>query len=214
MHLRLLIVEDEALTRDGYVAAITHRGHFASVASAADGYEALQAVRRQPPDVVLMDVLMPGLNGIETTRQILAECPSVKIIALSGHDDRTLVVEMLRAGARGYALKAEPYETLLHAINEVVAGRIYLSPQLTGVVVEHLLDDEKAIESDDTLTPRERELLQWLAQGRSPREIAHRLCIDRKTVEAHRRHIMGKLGLKTQADLVKYAIRIGIISVK
>lgn len=215
MGVRILIAEDETLIRTGFVAMLAECGHFVSVESAADGYEVLRLVRQRPPDVILMDVTMPGLNGIETTKQALAECPPVKIIAVSSHDDRTLIVNMLRAGARGYVLKLARIEELIHAIEEVMAGRVYLSPKITDMMVEdylHLLDEDA--EADYALTRREREIVQWLAEGRAPREIADRLFIARKTVETHRRHIMRKLGLKTQADLVKYAIREGIVSVK
>jgi DNA-binding NarL/FixJ family response regulator len=163
-----------------------------------------------------MDLTMPGLNGIEATRQILAQVPGTKVIALSAHGDHRMVAETLKAGAMGYTLKDSAYEELVLAIRTVRSGKLYLSPRLVGSVVDHYVrrdagEDHGAFAK---LTPREREVLQLMAEGKSTKEVASGLGVSTKTVETHRRQIMDKLDMHSVAELTKYAIREGLTSLE
>jgi DNA-binding NarL/FixJ family response regulator len=163
-----------------------------------------------------MDLTMPGLNGIEATRQILAQAPGAKVIALSAHGDHRMVAETLKAGAMGYTLKDSAYEELVLAIRTVRSGKLYLSPRLVGSVVDHYVrrdagEDHGAFAK---LTPREREVLQLMAEGKSTKEVASGLGVSTKTVETHRRQIMDKLDMHSVAELTKYAIREGLTSLE
>jgi DNA-binding NarL/FixJ family response regulator len=186
------------------------------VAEAEDGRTAVSLVRKLVPSVVIMDVSMPDLNGVEATRQIIAKFPDIKIIALSMHSDTLFVTEMLKSGASGYLLKDCAFEELAAAIRVVVAGKTYLSPSVSGVVVDDYLHRlSKADFSDsEILTDREREVLQLLAEGKSTKKIALKLHISVKTVETHRRQMMNKLDIHTVAELTKYAIRKGLTSLE
>jgi len=186
------------------------------VGMAANGRQALVLTRRLKPDVVIMDIAMPELNGIDATRQIVEEVPGVKVIALSMHSEKQFVEGMLRAGVAGYLLKESAFEELIKAIRVVCAGKKYLSPDVTDIVLRDYLNpaDEKDSEQTPDLTLREREVLQLLAEGRATREIAERLNISIKTVESHRKNIMTKLDLHTVAELTKYAVRRGLTSIE
>ena len=183
---------------------------------AENGRQALLLARRLKPDVVIMDIAMPELNGIDATRQIVAEVPGVKVIALSMHSEKQFVEGMLRAGVVGYLLKESAFEELIKAIRIVCAGKKYLSPDVTGIVLQDYLSpsDGKDSEKASDLTLREREVLQLLAEGRVTKEIAGRLNISIKTVESHRKNIMTKLNLHTVAELTKYAVRHGLTSIE
>jgi len=183
---------------------------------AENGRQALLLTRRLKPDVVIMDIAMPELNGIDATRQIVAEVPGVKVIALSMHSEKQFVEGMLRAGVVGYLLKESAFEELIKAIRIVCAGKKYLSPDVTDIVLRDYLSppDEKDTEQAPDLTLREREVLQLLAEGRAMKEIAERLNISIKTVESHRKNIMTKLDLYTVAELTKYAVRHGLTSIE
>jgi DNA-binding NarL/FixJ family response regulator len=161
-----------------------------------------------------MDVAMPDLNGIEATRQLLQASPSTGVVALSMHDDRRFVGEMLRAGARAYLLKTCEFEELLHAIRCVLAGRRYLTPEVTSMLVDDYLDQVPPADTQPAaaLSPKEREVLQLLAEGLGAKAIALRLDVSVKTIHTHRQHIMDKLDAHSLADLTKYAIREGITS--
>ena len=186
------------------------------VGMADNGRQALKLTRRLKPDVVIMDIAMPELNGIDATRQILDEVPGVKVIALSMHSEKQFVEGMLRAGVMGYLLKESAFEELIKAIRVVCAGKKYLSPDVIDIVLQDYLNP--SIENDRAQTPeltvREREVLQLLAEGRATREIAERLNISIKTVESHRKNIMTKLDLHTVAELTKYAVRRGLTSIE
>jgi DNA-binding NarL/FixJ family response regulator len=212
MSTKILLVDDHQIMREGLVALLEREPGLKVVGQAADGRTAVRLARELNPDVVVMDVTMPDLNGIDATRQILETQRQVKIIALSMHSDRRFVKGMLQAGAGAYLLKHSASQELIKAIHLVMANRVYLSPEVAGVVVE----DYKAPAPDTSafavLTPREREVLQLFAEGKNPRQIATTLHLGLKTVEAYRRQIMEKLGFQSFAELIKYALREGLTS--
>jgi DNA-binding NarL/FixJ family response regulator len=212
----VLLADDHRMVREGLRAMIHGRGGMSVQAEADNGRTAVELALEMPIDLVIMDVGMPGLNGIEATRQVLARKPHVKVIALSMHADRRYVAEMLKAGAAGYVLKDAAFEELMTAIRQVLDNHRYLSPGVTGVVLDdyerRLPDATPAGSAFDALTPREREILQLLAEGKAMKEIAHILQVSIKTVETHRRAMMEKLHLYSVAELTKYAIREGLTS--
>jgi len=216
MAITILIADDHKIVREGLIALLSQHPQMTVVGEAENGRQAVQLAATLRPRVVIIDIGMPELNGIEATRQIIAEVPDVKVIALSMHSDKRFVKGMLKAGAAGYLLKYCASEELISAIQRVMANRIYLSQDITGIVVEDYV--QKLGESDasafQTLTPREREVLQLLAEGRSTRQIADSLHVSVKTIEVHRKQLMDKLGLTSLADLVKYAIREGLTSIE
>lgn len=214
MSIRILLADDHKIVREGLRALLEGQPDVKVVAEAEDGRTAVQLAQKLSPDVAIMDVTMPGLNGIEATRRIVAEVPGVRVIALSMHSDRRFVAEMFKAGASGYLLKDCAFEELARAINTVVANQLYLSPEIADVVVEdyvrHLTETNPWALSD--LTSREREVLQLLAEGKSTRQIASDLHLSVNTVATHRQHIMEKLDIDNIAGLTKYAIRAGLTS--
>jgi DNA-binding NarL/FixJ family response regulator len=200
--------------RQGLRALLERQDGLEVVAEAADGREAVRAARELRPDVALLCVSMPELNGIEATRQIKSHVPSAKVIALTDHNDGELVTQMLKAGASGYLLKTCVVDELLSAIRAVRAGQTYLSPEVAGFVTEALLDNSGGGRKTDggALSPREREVLQLVAEGKNTKEIARHLSRSVKTIEMHRRHVMQKLDLYSISELTKYAIRKGLTS--
>ena len=216
MSIRIILADDHKITRQGLRSLLEKQSDMQVVGEAQDGRTAVLQVGQLSPDVVIMEVRMPDLNGIEATRQILSKSPNVKIVALSMHSDLQFVAEMLRSGAAGYLLKDCAFEELAGAIRTVVANQTYLSPTISGPVVDdyrHRLS--KADTSDaDILTDREREVLQLMAEGKSTKQIALKLHISVKTVETHRRQIMNKLNIHTIAELTKYAIRKGLTALE
>jgi DNA-binding NarL/FixJ family response regulator len=212
MSIRILLAEDHRIMREGLAALLEKEPGLQVVGEAEDGRAAVRLAQELQPDVVVMDVSMSGLNGIDATRQIVAELPGVKVIALSVHADRRFIKGMLQAGASGYLLKYSASQELINAIRLVLNHRIYLSPEIAGVVVDDYTSAGADTSAFAVLTPREREVLQLLVEGRSPREIAGAIHLGLKTVEAYRRQVMEKLGCKNMADLVKYAIREGLTS--
>ena len=212
MTCRILIADDHRIVRDGLRSLIDNEADLELVGMAATGRQALEMTRRLEPEVVVMDISMPDLNGIDATRQILDHRPGVKIIALSMHSEKQVIDGMLRAGASGYLLKESAFEELIKAIRYVCGGRKYLSPDVTDIVITDYLNPPSNRHDPQTpgLTVREREVLQLICEGRTTKEIADRLDISHKTVESHRTNLMHKLELYTVAELTKYAVRHGI----
>jgi len=214
MSTRILLADDHKIMREGLRSLLAEAFDMEVVAEAEDGRSAVELAKKLSPDVVVMDISMPDLNGVEATRQILKYAPRAKVIALSMHSDRQFVARMLEAGASGYVLKDAAFEELATAIRTVVAGRVHLGPRIAGLVVEdyvqRLPETEPKVSSP--LTAREREVLQLLAEGKGTKEAARLLKVSAKTVETHRRNIMEKLNLHSIAELTKYAIREGLTS--
>ncbi len=182
------------------------------VAEAGDGEELLEAVAREAADVVCIDIGMPGMNGIEATRRLIAMCPGIKVIGLSAFSDRHFVMDLLNAGAMGYVTKGEAGDELLRAIRTVQRGRSYLCPDVAGTVTRALLDNSTEHVATPRISARERQVLQLIAEGHTSARIAERLHIAPSTVEVHRRNIMRKLDVHNVAELTRYAIRNGITS--
>ncbi|MFH1743523.1 MAG: response regulator transcription factor [bacterium] len=212
--VRILVADDHSIVREGIRRVLDSEPGMQVVAEAENGREAVSLVLEKSIDVVLMDISMPELNGIEAAREILHNAPEVKILILSMHSDRRFVDRALKAGVSGYLLKNNAVAEVVTAIKTVGRNKLYLSPGITDVVVE---DYVRYVPSDETaasslLTPREREVLQLLAEGKTTKEIAVSLYLSDKTVEGHRQRIMDKLRLHSIADLTKYAIREGLTS--
>jgi len=212
MGIRVLIADDHAIIRDGLVALLEKNKEIEVIGQAENGRKAVHLAQKLQPDLVVMDVSMPDLNGIEATRQVLAENPNMKVIALSMHSDKRFVMGMLQAGAAGYLLKDCAAEELTTAITAVAAGKRYLSPDITGIVIDDCLvhPEDSDTSAATLLSNREREVLQLIAEGNSTRETADILFVSIKTIETHRRQIMKKLDIHSVADLTKYAIREGL----
>jgi DNA-binding NarL/FixJ family response regulator len=210
--MKVLLVDDHKIIRDGLRAILGARSDIEVVGEAADGHEALTLAQTLRPEVVVMDVSMKGLNGIDATARLASEHPGIKVIGLSMNSDRRYVLAMLSAGASGYLLKTAASEELIRAIQTVAAGQTYLSPGISGLVIETALEAPRPaqVATASALSPREREVLQLLAEGRTSKDIAVTLHIGVPTVETHRRQIMTKLKLRSIAELTKYAIREGL----
>jgi DNA-binding NarL/FixJ family response regulator len=213
--ITILVVDDHKILRQGLRTLLAKEADMEVLAEAEDGRGAVRLVRELSPQVVIMDVGMPDLNGIEATRQILQESPETKVIALSMHSDRRFVTNMIKAGASGYLLKDSAFEELATAIRVVMARKTYLSHEIAHVVVTDYVQgggskDEYSVFS--VLSPREREVLQLMAEGKANRQIAETLNVSLKTVETHRQQIMNKLGIHNIVELTKYAIREGLAS--
>jgi DNA-binding NarL/FixJ family response regulator len=209
------LADDHKIVRDGLRVLIGRCEDMEVVAEAETGRDAVRLSRKHLPQIVIMDISMPDLNGIDATRQILAEVEGVKVIALSMHSDKQYVDGMLRAGVSGYLLKDCAADELIQCIRIVLSGRICLSPGITGLLVNEYLQPAKdqTPEVHNELSDREREVLQLIAEGHSTKDIAQSLHISIKTVETHRKNIMEKANVHTVAELTKYAIRQGLTSV-
>lgn len=212
--IKILLADDHKIVREGLRALIEKQPGMSVVAEAENGRDAVHQARKLSPDLVIMDITMPDLNGIEATRQIISENKKIKVIALSIHADKRFVVEMLRAGASGYLLKNSAFEDLAHAIRAVVEHRMFLSPTLADVVIRDYAELFPGAELSvfSVLTDREREVLQLLAEGKTMKEIAAHLFLSVKTIETHRLDLMRKLGVHSIAELTKYAVREGLTS--
>jgi DNA-binding NarL/FixJ family response regulator len=212
--IRILLADDHTMVRDGLRALLEPQQDLVIVAEAADGRECIQQAEQHSPDVVLMDIAMPKMNGIEATRRILAVSPSTGVVILSMHQDESYILQSLKAGAKGYLLKDSPREDIVEAIRAVASGRAFLSRKVSRMLQEDHIQELRSKDLDDTfdlLTDREREILQLLAEGRANKEVAAFLNISPTTVETHRGHILRKLSLHGTADLILYAVRKKII---
>ena len=215
MPIRILVADDHAVVRDGLRALLERQGDMAVVAEAADGRECVWLAGEHSPDVVIMDIAMPNMNGMEATRRILAANPRTAVVILSMHQDESYVLGSLKAGARGYLLKDSLRADIVEAIRAVCQGRSYLTRKISRMLREDYvreLDSRGLEDRFDLLTEREREILQLVAEGRTNKEVAAMLNISLTTVETHRTHILQKLGLHTVPELILYAVRKGIIA--
>jgi DNA-binding NarL/FixJ family response regulator len=214
--IRVLIVDDHRMLRNGLRNLIQEQPDMEVVGDAGTGRDAVRLAEKTRPDVVLMDINMPDLNGMEATRQLLAAVPTAKVVALSMYASRRFAAGMLAAGARGFVMKDCAFEELHAAIRVVAAGGSYLCPEITDLVVEdyatRLRSDRERSQPASVLSDREREVLQLVAEGRSTKEIGERLHVSGKTVYSHIRRIMKKLALDSIAELTKYAVREGLTS--
>ncbi len=210
MSIRIILADDHAIVRHGLSRSFQQEKDVEVIAQAKDGRSTVELAREKSPDVVVMDISMPDLNGIEATRQIIRESPQVKVIALSMHSSRKYVTEMFKAGASGYLLKNCDFEELADAVRIVAGGKTYISPSISDVVIRNVQGYEEGDSAFSVLTQREREVLQLLVEGKTTKQAALRLYISPKTVEVHRLHIMHKLDIDNVAELTKYAIREGL----
>ncbi|HYR51667.1 MAG TPA: response regulator transcription factor [Candidatus Dormibacteraeota bacterium] len=209
MPLRVLLADDHVLVRDGIKVTLEANG-LSIVGEASEGREAVKMVRELKPDVAIFDVSMPGLNGVDAARIALKENPGTKVVLLTVHTENEYVDEALRAGVSGYVLKKQATADLVRAIHEVSVGNIYLSPGISRAVMEAFRSGKEL--AARTLTAREREVLQLIAEGKTTKEIGSVLGISVKTAETHRSRVMDKLEIRDTAGLVRYAIRMGLVT--
>ena len=216
MAIRIMIADDQKIMRDGLRSLLEKQGKMEVIGEADNGRDIIRLAREKQPDVIIMDISMPELNGIEATREITSAEMGLKVVALSMYPHRKLVLRMLEAGASAYVLKDCAFEELNRAIQAVVDGRTYLSPGISDILIEEFIRHRPESELTDitSLTSREREVLQLIAEGCTTRKIAGQLHLSQKTVETHRQNIMKKLDIHTVAGLTKIAIREGLTSVE
>lgn len=212
--MRILLVDDHQMMRDGLRAVLANESDLEVVGEAADGRAALDSCASLRPELVVMDIGMPGLNGIEATRQIVAQFPSIRVVGLSMNSDRRYVQAMFEAGAWGYLVKSSASEELIRAIRAVARSEKYVSPAVARTVLDAFVTPRQREGQAIELSPREREVLQLLAEGMTSKEIAAQLDLAASTVETHRKQIMAKLGLRSVAELTKFAIRSGLTTLE
>jgi DNA-binding NarL/FixJ family response regulator len=213
--IRVLLADDHRIVREGLGALLRQEADFDLVGQAEDGLSAVRMVRTLQPHVVVTDLSMPGLNGVEAIRRIHKDEPAVKVLCLSVHDESALVLSVIDAGAAGYVLKDASFDELVSAIRQVMTDRIYLSPALVGIFVQQYRTRETQPQpAESPLTAREREVVQLLSEGYSSNEIAERLHVSAKTVATHREHVLAKLNIRSIAELTRYAIREGLTSLE
>lgn len=212
---RILIADDHALIRGGLRTLLSHEPSFQVVAEAANGQEAVEAAERERPHVAILDIGMPGLNGIEAARRISAAVPNVKLVMLTVYSDEGYLLNALRAGARGYVLKSSAESEIVDAVRAVNEGKAFFSPKVSRILADdymRFLEEKRVPDTYDLLTDRERQILQLLAEGQSNKDIATILNLSPTTVICHRQHIFQKLNLHNISDLILYAIRKGVIA--
>lgn len=215
--IRIMLVDDHVVVRTGLRMLLDGQPNLEVVGDAADGDEAIRIAQQLKPDVVLMDLSMPhGKDGLTATAELKKLLPDTSVLILTMHDDDEYLFRSIHAGASGYVLKSAPHEELLTAIESVAAGNAYLYPTATKRLMHEYMERLKhggdGADSYETLSEREREVLSWIAKGYSNKEIAENLIISVKTVETHKAHLMEKLGLRTRPDLVKYALKKGLLN--
>jgi len=216
MGIRIVLADDHRIVRDGLCALLAREKDIELVGQADDGLAAVRLARELQPDIVVTDVSMPGLNGVEATRRIRTDHPSVRVLCLSVHAERRMVLAVLEAGASGYVLKDCSYEELALAIRKAMADQVHLSAELVRVVVNEVRSrgQPQPAAGASQLTPREREMVQLLSEGLSTQQIADRLHVSAKTVATHREHVMQKLDISSLAELTRYALREGLSSLE
>ncbi len=215
MRHKVVIAEDHAILRDGLKSLLTSSMDFDVVGEAEDGREAIKCVERLKPEIIIMDLSMPRMNGMEAIREIKRVFKDIKVLVLTVHKDEEYILATFKAGADGYVLKDSSYHELIMAIKSVLMGKRYISPGISEKVLEGYLEGRerlKAKTSWETLTPREREILKLIAEGYKNKEIAEELCISVKTVEKHRSNLMEKLNLHNVQSLTSFAIEKGLVS--
>lgn len=214
--MRILIADDHGVVRQGLRFLLNNHPNTEVVGEAENGIEVVRLAKELYPDVIIMDISMPHLNGIQATEQILKDQPEVKIIALSMYFNRRFVLDMLKAGAMAYVLKSYLFDELLRALESIAEGEHYLSPRVADVLIDDYLQKHQVSQAPamNRLSDRERQMLQLLAEGQSTKAIALRLNISPKTADANRRQLMEKLGISSIAELTKYAIREGFTSLE
>ncbi len=213
--IRIVLADDHSVVRQGLRALLEAEPDFSVVGEAGDGPEAIRLVERWRPDALVLDLALPGLSGIEVARQVRQRAPQTRIVVLSMHAAQAYVSDALSAGAHAYVLKKSTSADLGQAIREAFAGRRYLSPPLSEHSIDEYLDKAKStLDPYQTLTPREREVLHMAADGLTSAQIATRLSISPRTAEMHRSHLMRKLGLHSQTDLVRYAVQKGLLALE
>lgn len=211
MKPRILIADDHELVRQGLRRVLAEKTAWDIVGEATDGRLAVDLARQQRPDVAVLDYAMPSLNGLEAARQIRAELPNTEVLILTMHESETLVRDVLAAGAKGYVLKSDAGRILVQAIEALLAHKPFFSPDVAELILTGYLRSGEREDAAQVLTPREREVVQLLAEGRGTKDVADLLGLSVKTVESHRANVMRKLGLQSLAELVRYAIRNKII---
>ncbi len=212
MSIRIILADDHVVLRHGLSKSLQTEKDMEVVAEANNGHTAVKLAKELSPDVMIMDIGMPDLNGIEATRQIVKSSPKIKVIGLSMHSAKKFIMEMFKAGASGYLLKDCEFDELINAVRTVAVGKTYISPAISNVLVETCVNDDptQAASAFSILTKREREVLQLLTEGKTTKQVAKRLHISPKTVEVHRLNIMNKLDIDNMAQLTKYAIQEGL----
>lgn len=208
--VKIVVVDDHVILLDGVKKLLEAEGRYDVVGTATDGREGVALVKKLKPDIAVLDITMPGLNGLDATRAIAKASPETRIILLTMHRESPYVIEALDAGVHGYVIKSQTADDLLRAVKEVVADRVYLSPGISRIVIDAYR--RKGSLDADPLTLREREVLQLIAEGQKTKQVAAKLGISIKTAESHRTRIMSKLDIHDTASLVRYAIRRGLIS--
>jgi two-component system, NarL family, response regulator NreC len=213
--IRILIADDHALIRGGLRTLLAHEPAFQVVAEASNGQEAIEAAQRERPQVAILDIGMPGLNGIEAARRIAAAVPNVQLVMLTVYSDEGYLLNALRAGARGYVLKSSAESEIVDAVRAVSEGKAFFSPKVSRILADdymRFLEEKRVPDTYDLLTDRERQILQLLAEGQSNKDVATILNLSPTTVICHRQHIFQKLNLHNISDLILYAIRKGVIA--
>lgn len=213
--IRILLADDHEVVRDGVRALLEKQSDMTVIGEASDGRETVQLAEEHAPDVVVMDIAMPNMNGIEATRRIVASLPRTAVVILSMHQDESYVLRSLKAGAKGYLLKDSLRSDVIEAVRTVSQGRSFLTRKVSRMLQEdyvRVMQNRGVEDSYDLLTDREREVLQLIAEGKTNKEVGSVLNISTTTVETHRTHILQKLGLHSVPDIILYAVRKGIIS--